>query len=302
MKALRALGSRLGLFVLWLTHFLPLSWIAALGAGLGALLYRFGRGRVTRVNLALCFPEMDEEQRHALGLRHFRMLGRNALELGVMVWGSEADLLRLTREEGIEHLHAANAGGHPVIVFAPHFIGLNMGGIRVAYEYPGTASVYSRQKNPVLDRIFLTARTRFGNPHLVSRQEGLRSIVRAIRSGKPFYFLPDMDFGMRDAIFSPFFGVPAATITALPRLAKLTGARIVPVVTRQEGDHYMARFYPAWEDYPTGDLEADVRRMNAFIEERVREMPEQYFWAHKRFKTRPPGEPSPYRKGARGPR
>jgi KDO2-lipid IV(A) lauroyltransferase len=296
MVLLRKLGTWAGVLVLWLVHFLPLRWIGALGAGLGSLLYRFGRGRVTRINLALCFPEMSEAERHELGRRHFRMLGRNALELGVMVWGSEKQLLALTRYEGIEHLHAATAGGHPVIAMAPHFIGLNMGGIRVAYEYPGTASIYSKQKNPVLDRIFLKARTRFGNPHLVSRQEGLRSIVRAIKTGKPFYFLPDMDFGIRDAIFSPFFGVPTATITALPRLAKLTGARVVPIITRQAGDHYIARFYPAWENFPTGDLEADVRRMNAFIEDRVREMPEQYFWAHKRFKTRPPGERSPYRK------
>ena len=296
MALLRKLGTWAGVLVLWLVHFLPLRWIGALGAGLGSLLYRFGRGRVTRINLALCFPEMSEAERHELGRRHFRMLGRNALELGVMVWGSEKQLLALTRYEGIEHLHAAAAGGHPVIAMAPHFIGLNMGGIRVAYEYPGTASIYSKQKNPVLDRIFLKARTRFGNPHLVSRQEGLRSIVRAIKTGKPFYFLPDMDFGIRDAIFSPFFGVPTATITALPRLAKLTGARVVPIITRQAGDHYVARFYPAWENFPTGDLEADVRRMNAFIEDRVREMPEQYFWAHKRFKTRPPGERSPYRK------
>jgi KDO2-lipid IV(A) lauroyltransferase len=296
MALLRKLGTWAGVLVLWLVHFLPLRWIGALGAGLGSLLYRFGRGRVTRINLALCFPEMSDAERHELGRRHFRMLGRNALELGIMVWGSEKQLLALTRYEGIEHLHAAAAGGHPVIAMAPHFIGLNMGGIRVAYEYPGTASVYSKQKNPVLDRIFLTARTRFGNPHLVSRQEGLRSIVRAIKTGKPFYFLPDMDFGIRDAIFSPFFGVPTATITALPRLAKLTGARVVPIITRQAGDHYVARFYPAWENFPTGDLEADVRRMNAFIEDRVREMPEQYFWAHKRFKTRPPGERSPYRK------
>ena len=108
-----------------------------------------------------------------------------------------------------------------MIVLAPHFIGLNMGGIRVAHEHPGTASIYSRQKNPVLDAIFLKARTRFGNPHLVSRQEGLRSVIRVIKTGKPFYFLPDMDFGMRDAIFSPFFGVPTATINALPRLARL---------------------------------------------------------------------------------
>jgi len=213
-----------------------------------------------------------------------------------MVWGSDRRVLELIGLEGIEHLHAAASGGRPVIVLAPHFIGLNIGGIRVAHAYPGTASIYSRQRNPVLDRIFLRARMRFGAPHLVSRQEGLRSVVRAIRTGKPFYFLPDMDFGMRDAIFSPFFGVPAATVTALPRLARLTGAAIVPVVTRQEGDGYVARFYPAWQDYPTADLEADVRRMNAFIEERVLEIPEQYFWAHKRFKTRPPGEPNPYKR------
>jgi KDO2-lipid IV(A) lauroyltransferase len=296
MALLRKLGSWLGVGVLWLVHFLPLAWIGAIGSGLGWLLYQFGRGRVTRVNLALCFPEMPEAERHALGLRHFRMLGRNAVELSVMVWGSEAQLLRLIKVEGLEHLKAAAHGGRPVIALAPHFIGLNMGGIRVAHEYPGTASIYSKQKNPVLDRLFLRARTRFGAPHLVSRQEGLRSVIRAIRTGSPFYFLPDMDFGIRDAIFSPFFGVPTATITALPRLAKLTGAAVVPVITRQVGDGYVARFYPAWDDYPTGDIEADVRRMNAFIEERAREMPEQYFWAHKRFKTRPPGEPSPYRR------
>jgi len=247
---------------------------------------------VTQINLAMCFPEMPEEERRALGLRHFKMLGRNALELSKMVWSSDTELLDMIHVEGLEHLKAAE--GRPIIGLAPHFIGLNMGGIRVAYEYPGTASVYSRQKNPVLERVFLKARMRFGNPHLVSRQEGLRSIVRVIRSGKPFYFLPDMDFGPRDSIFSTFFGVKTATITTLPRLAQLTGAAVIPVVTRQVGDGYVVRFYPEWKDYPTGDIDADVRRMNAFIEERVREMPEQYFWAHKRFKTRPPGEPSPY--------
>ena len=297
MRLVRKLGTYLGVLVLWLVHFLPLKWIGAIGAALGAILYRFGRGRVTRTNLALCFPDMPERERDELGLKHFRMLGRNAVELSVMVWGSEEDLLRLIRVEGLEHLKAAE--GQPIIVLAPHFIGLNMGGIRVAHEFPGTASIYSRQKNPVLDRIFLKARTRFGDPHLVSRQEGLRSVIRVIRSGKPFYFLPDMDFGPRDAIFSPFFGVPTATITTLPRLARLTDAAVVPAITRQVGDGYVVRFYPEWKDYPTGDVEADVRRMNAFIEERVKEMPEQYFWAHKRFKTRPPGEPSPYRKGAR---
>ena len=294
MNLLRKLGTQLGVFVLWLVHFLPMKWIGALGAGLGSILYRFGRGRVTRINLALCFPQLSEAERFEIGRKHFRMLGRNALELSIMVWGTDEQLLELIKVEGMEHLKAA--AGRPIIALAPHFIGLNMGGIRVAYEYPGTASIYSRQKNPAVDRVFLKARTRFGAPHLVSRQEGLRSVIRVIRSGKPFYFLPDMDFGRRDAIFSPFFGVPTATITTLPRLAKLADAAVIPVVTRQVGDGYVVRFYPEWKDYPSGDIEADVRRMNAFIEERVLEMPEQYFWAHKRFKTRPEGEPSPYKR------
>jgi len=235
---------------------------------------------------------MPQAERRALGLRHFRMLGRNALELSRLVWGSEEDLLAMVRVVGLEIL--TDLKGEPVIALAPHFIGLNAGGIRIAREWPGSASIYSRQKNPVLDKLFWRARMRFGEPILVSRQEGLRAVVRVIRAGHAFYFLPDMDFGARDSIFVPFFGVPAATITALPRLAALTGAKVVPVVTRQVGDGYEVRIYPPWENYPTGDLEADVRRMNAFIEERALEMPEQYFWAHKRFKTRPPGEPSPY--------
>jgi KDO2-lipid IV(A) lauroyltransferase len=129
-------------------------------------------------------------------------------------------------------------------------------------------------------------------PELFSRQQGIRPLVKAMRRGLPFYYLPDMDFGSRDSIFVPFFDVPAATITGLSRIAHLAGAVVVPAVTRQlAGDAgYELRFYPAWENFPSENVEADTRRMNAFIEERVREMPEQYYWLHKRFKTRPPGE------------
>jgi len=298
MAWLRYLGSQVGVLVLWTLHFLPIPWLSAMGAAIGSILYRFGRGRVTDINLRLCFPDMPEAERRTIGIKHFRMLGRSVLELSKLVWGTDKDLLAMIHVVGIEHLQALK--GKPVIALAPHFVGLNVGGIRVAYECPGTASIYSRQKNPVLDDIFLKARTRFGNPVLVSRQEGLRAVVRTIRAGHPFYFLPDMDFGARDSIFVPFFGVPTATITAMPRIAAMTGARILPVITRQVGDGYEVKFYPPWDDYPTGDLEADVRRMNAFIEERVLEMPEQYFWAHKRFKTRPPGERSPYERPVEG--
>ncbi len=291
---LSRLGSYAALALLWAIHFLPTPWLGAMGRALGRLLYRFGRGRVTDVNLALCFPDMPEADRRALGRRHFEALGRNAIELAILWFGSDERVLGLVSMTGREHFDRLK--GKPVIVFAPHFIGLNVGGARIAHEYPGSASIYSRQKNPVLDRLFLRGRLRFGHPTLLSRQDGMRVMVKTLREGRMFYFLPDMDFGPRDAIFAPFFGVPAATVTALPRLARLGRATVVPVVCVQKERGYEVVVYPPWEDYPTDDVEADVRRMNAFIEDRVREIPEQYFWAHKRFKTRPPGEPSPYRR------
>jgi KDO2-lipid IV(A) lauroyltransferase len=152
------------------------------------------------------------------------------------------------------------------------------------------ASLYAHQKNPTLDRILLRSRTRFRD-NIVSRQQGLRKALRWIKEGIPFYYLPDMDFGPKGSMFVPFFGVSAATVRGLPYIARTTGARVVPCVTRMlPAGGYVARFYPAWDGYPSGDDDADVRRMNAFIEERVLEMPEQYHWLHKRFKTRPEGE------------
>jgi len=293
-KALGIAGSWLAVALLWSLHWLPTPVLGTLGRALGRLLYRFGRGRVTDTNLALCFPDMPRDQRKAIGLRHFEALGRSAIDLGILWFASDRRILDMVSVRGIEHWERIR--DRPIILLAPHFIGLNMGGARLAHEAPGSASIYSRQKNPVLDRLFLKGRLRFGNPTLLSRQDGMRGIVKVLREGRMLYFLPDMDFGPRDAIFVPFFGVPAATVTALPRLAKLGSATVLPVVTWMRESGYEAEIFPPWEDYPTGDLEADVRRMNAFIEERVREHPEQYFWAHKRFKTRPPGEPSPYRR------
>jgi KDO2-lipid IV(A) lauroyltransferase len=154
--------------------------------------------------------------------------------------------------------------------------------------------MYSEQKNKVFDQALRRARKRFSDAMLVTRKQGLRPVLKALKENRQFYYLPDMDFGAKDAVFVDFFGVKTATVTALSRLAEITGARIVPLVTRQTADGYQARFYPAWENFPSSDPEVDARRMNAFLEERIREMPEQYFWVHKRFKTRPPGEPSLY--------
>ena len=282
--------ARLGIFLIWLLHFLPLGMLARLGEGFGLLLYGFGRERrrVARTNLRLCFPEMAESERERLVRRHFRAFGRSVLERGILWWSPKSRIQKLVLIEGLEHWQAV--AGKPVIWLAPHFVGLDMGGVRLTTEFP-LFSMYSRQKNPLFDALLLHSRTRFGNSPMASRQDGLKPVVREMRKGRPFYYLPDMDFGARDAVFVPFFGVPAATITALSRLAKITGAAVVPSVTRQlpGGKGYVLRFYPAWENFPGADAESDARRMNAFIEERIREMPEQYFWLHKRFKTRPPG-------------
>lgn len=287
--------TRVALLLLWLIHFLPLRLQVPLGRGIGLLIYALVKERrhVTLTNLRLCFPDWDERRRARLARRHFQAFGRGVVEHGILWWSSKARVQRLVRIEGLEHYQAVANG--PVIWFAPHFIGLDMGGIRLASEYRAV-SVYSRQKDPLFDAVLYRGRTRFVSPELFSRQEGIRPVVRALRKGLPFYYLPDMDFGSRDSIFVPFFGVPAATITGLARIARLAQAKVVPTVTRQlpGGGGYVLRFYPAWTDFPTEDVEADVRRMNAFIEERVLEMPEQYLWSHKRFKTRPPGEPRFY--------
>ncbi len=286
---------RIGLGLIWLLHFLPLGVLAPVGNALGMLLYLVARSRrrVVQTNLKLCFPHLDDAARAALARRHFRAFARSLLDHGVLWWGSRSRIQRMVRIEGLEHWRAV--ADRPVIWLAPHFVGLDMGGSRIITEWRA-ASMYSQQKDPVFDGILLHGRTRFVKPVLFARQGGVRAVVRTIREGIPFYYLPDMDLGARDSLFVPFFGVPAATVAGLSRLAELGRAVVVPAVTRQlpAGAGYTLRFFPAWENFPSGDPAADTRRMNAFIEERVREMPEQYYWLHKRFKTRPPGEPSPY--------
>lgn len=290
------MGVRLGLTLMWLLHFLPLRLLAVIGEWFGMALYWLGRERrrVARINLRACFPGMADDEREKLVRRHFRAFGRSILERGILWWSRAERIKRLVRIEGWENL--APHLGKPLILMVPHFVGLDVGWTRLTLERQ-LASIYSKQKNPVFNQALLRGRLRFNMPRLLSRQEGIRPIVKAVRDSLPLYYLPDMDYGPRDALFVPFFGVAAATITGLPRLANMTDARVVPCIVRQlpGGQGYEVRFYPAWENYPSENIEADTRRMNAFIEERVREMPEQYFWLHKRFKTRPPGEPVIYK-------
>ncbi|MBW8372161.1 MAG: lipid A biosynthesis acyltransferase [Thiobacillus sp.] len=280
---------------LWLLHWLPLPLQAALGNAVGWLLaMKPGkRRRVVATNLALCFPEASTAMRRRWLRQTFQASMRAVLEHGLLWWGSDARLRRLIKIDNPEA--ALGDGVRPVIWLAPHFVGLDMGGVRLTMDH-SAASMYAPAKDPVTDKFMRRGRTRFSDIVLIARHEGIKSTLHTIKSGRPFYYLPDQDHGRRNAVFVPFFGVPAATVSALPRLAKLTDAQVIPVVTRQLpwGRGYAVRFYPPWDDYPSGDLETDVARMNAFIEVRIREMPPQYLWLHRRFKTRPAGEPSLY--------
>jgi Kdo2-lipid IVA lauroyltransferase/acyltransferase len=289
--------SYLAVAVFWLLHWLPLPVLAVLGECLGELLFLFGRHRrhVVTVNLRLCFPELDDAARRRLARAHFRALGRSLLERGLVWWASKERLQKLIRFEGVEHLRALVDAGTPVMMLSPHFLGLDMGGARIAMEFD-SVSVYARQNNPVFDRLLYHGRSRFGDQLLLSRQDGVRGTIKAMRAGRPFYYLPDMDYGRKDAIFVPFFGVPAATITGVSRLARMGRAAVVPCVTRQlpGGRGYVVQFDAPWAEFPTEDVEADTLRMNRWLESVVRTMPEQYYWVHRRFKTRPRGEPRLY--------
>lgn len=290
---IRELFARIGLAMLQAIARLPYGAVRRIGelAGEIAWLLAGRRRRITLVNLRLCFPQWTEARRRQVARDHFRCFMRSFFERFIF-WFEPVERLRaLVEVRGTEHYTALQ--GRPVILLAPHFVGLDAGGMRFQADWPG-ASMYANQKSRVLTEAMTRGRMRFGTSRLLLRNDGLRPAIRLIRQGVPFYFLPDMDLGARDAVFVPFFGVQAATVTSVARLAQVTGAVVLPFVTRMTDAGYVAQLYPPWTDFPGDDLVEATRRMNTFIEERVLEMPEQYLWSHRRFKTRPPGEPSPY--------
>ena len=287
--------SRILIGAMWLAHLLPLRLLAVLGDAIGVAAFWLIRERreVTRINLAKCFPEMEPHAREALARAHFRAFCRGILDRAVLWYGSRERIERMIRIEGLEHLRAAMAkpGGQPILLLVPHFAGLDAGLMRLVCEVR-IAGIYANPKDPVLGEWLRRGRGRFGNLQQISRQQGVRAGLPWIRQGWPFYYLPDQDYGPRGALFVPFFGVPAATMPGLSRIARLAGAKVLPCVTRMlpAGAGYVLTIEPPWDNFPTRDLAADTRRMNEYIERRVLEMPEQYLWMHKRFKTRPPGE------------
>ena len=289
--------ARIGLAALWIFQWLPLGLQAACGNALGRIGWRLvpSRRRVALRNLELCLPELTSDEREAIAREHFRWLGRSLLERGLLWYASPARLRRLIRVEGDVGL--AERSDKPVMWLAPHFMGLDVAGASVLlFQKRKGISIYQRQSDPVLDRALRRGRLRLGNAEIFARDDAGKALVRAIRKGDAFFNLPDMDFGTRDAAFVPFFGVQAATLLAPSRLARALDMVVQPVVAEilPGGAGYVVRFGEPWADFPSDDPVADSARMNRWIESEIRRDPAQYLWVHRRFKTRPPGEPPLY--------
>ncbi|MES2106550.1 MAG: lipid A biosynthesis acyltransferase [Pseudomonadota bacterium] len=286
---------RLILGLMWLLHWLPLPVLGRLGDGVGAILFQVmgPRRHITLTNLRLCLPHLSAQQRRQIAIRHFQVYTRSVLERGILWWASEERLKRLIVVEPAVPLATMQSG--PTILLCPHFVSLDVAGVAVALE-ASVCSIYTQQRSEVFDKALRDGRSRFRPVKLFSRAEGVKPIIRALRDGLPFFMLPDMDFGAKDAEFVPFFGVPASTLTATARIAAATKARVVPVIATMLPNYrgWKVTFHPPWENYPGDDMVAATRFMNAFIEQEILKAPAEYFWTHKRFKTRPPGEPGVY--------
>ena len=294
---MKSFGIRVFLGLMWLLHWLPLPVLAALGQRLGALLYRLAgsRRRIALRNLELCFPDMPPAEREAVAREHFGWLTRSLLERSVLWYASPERIKRLIHIEGDIGLaeRVFQTEGRPTMWLCPHFVGLDVAAAAVLLCQPRpAASIYQTQSNPVIDAAMRHGRLRLGNAEIFPRSESVKPLFRAVKQGRAFFNLPDMDFGARDAAFVPFFGVPAATLLAPSRLARMLNMVVQPVMAEllPGGQGYKVHFLPPLDNFPTDDAEDDTRRLNAYIESEILRRLPQYLWVHKRFKTRPPGE------------
>jgi KDO2-lipid IV(A) lauroyltransferase len=281
--------SKLGLLLLRVLGYLPLPGLRALGAGLGALLLVVipSRRRVVQTNLRVCFPHLSDAERDALMRQTFVYFAQAWLDRS-WLWHRNAACIQ--KRVQLSGEVAALSDATPTVLFAPHFMGLDVGWTALTLNLPlHFTTIFTPQSNAAVDAWVAKGRQRFGYVRLFRREDGVKPIIAALRQNELLYLLPDMNFGANESIFVPFYGEQAATVPSLSRFAKLGRARVVPVITRMTQAGYEVLVHPAWNDFPTEDAEADTAAMNQRLEGFINAMPAQYFWVHKRFKTRPPG-------------
>ena len=287
----------LGLGLLWLVTLLPYRVLLRLGRGLGALMYRLAtsRRKIVELNLQLCFPQMSALERQRMVKENFASTGMTFFEMAISWWWPAARLRRLGTVEGVEHLQQAEAEGQGVILMALHFTTLELGGALLAVQR-GMYGMYRAHKNPVFD--YVQRRGREQRLLGVVERDDVRGMLKLLRAGGVVWYAPDQDYGAQRSVFVPLFGVPAATVTATSKFARMGRARVIPFTQQRlpNGQGYRVIVHPALADFPSDSEEADCLRINQWIEQAINVCPEQYLWAHRRFKTRPPGEAKLYKK------
>lgn len=278
----------------WLLAQLPYRWQMGMGRRLGGLAMKWAKRRkyVTERNLELSFPESAAEERERMVRGVLNSTVMAFFETGMAWFWPRWRLRRLYTVEGLEYLQAAEQDRQGALLLAMHFTNLDLGAAFVSLEHP-IDGLYRPHNNAVYDYVQRRGRESNREGGIAIPREDMRQMVRRLRQGRAIWYAPDQDYGeRRPHVFAPFFGVPAATITATAQLARMGRARVIPFThfRREDGKGYEVKIYPPLDHFPTGDDQADAERINAFVEARVRECPEQYLWVHRRFKTRPPGE------------
>jgi len=305
-------------------RFIPLPLLRGLGVFLGALLWWIAsrRRHIVRTNLKLCFPDLDLGERERLAKDNFVRVIQALLDRS-WLWHASEDKVRArlkvtgdpqalsmlklhsfsSESTASEQCHFAEPETNTdlenkpegLVIFAPHFVGLDAGWTALAIESPRRlTTIFTQQSSQEADDWVYAGRKRFGDVKLFRKVQGVSEIVRALSSGSVLYLLPDMDFGEKDTVFVPFYTQMAATVTSLSRFAKVGKAKVVTVTTQICDTGYEIKVGSVWDNFPSHDLEADTARMNLVLESLIAQMPDQYYWVHRRFKTRPKGGTSLY--------
>ena len=290
----------IGIGLMRLIALLPFRVQMLLGSLLGRFMYYMTPERrvYATINLQLCFPEYSLAERKSLLKKHFDALGKGMIETSIAWWTPASRLQKLHSITGLEHLDAAIAEGNGVIVLGAHFTTLEIG-IRLLALHRRYDLMYRRHRNPLFNAVMTAGRE--GYMDKTHERKDIRSTLRSLKAGKAIWYAPDQDYGREHSVFAPFFGVPAALITATARLAKLNNSKVVPFfqTRREDGTGYDLHILPALEDFPSGDDVTDATTINAVIENEIRKQPAQYLWVHRRFKTQPEGMQKPYPKRKR---
>lgn len=296
-RMLASLSTLLSRGVLWLVRALgrlPLPVVRGVGLLMGWLLFvlAFPRRKVVLVNLHLCFPHWTRLRRWSVAVKSFVYFSQSWLDRG-WLWEAPAAVLE-QRLRRVGNWQALDQPG-PVIIFSPHFYGLDAAALAVSLRTARQCTtIYTPQRNLLVDAWAARGRQRFGDVHLMTRFDGVKTIVSLLRKDGLLFLLPDMNFGPEESIFVPFFGIPTATVPSLSRFARMGRARVVPLIARMTPQGYDMEMLDAWAHFPSDDVNADTALMNLRLQRWIATMPAQYFWVHKRFKTRPAGHAPVY--------